>query len=96
MSRRRAPTASRAHIVWVPVADGFAGYYQVAQWNAATAAVGYETPQTAATGTEIVLGPMHRGTHCFAVRAINIFGVASPWSAPFASRSRARPRRRPT
>ena len=78
-----AGTASRAHIGWNPVQDGFTGYYQVAQWDAATAAIGYENPQTAATGTEMTIGPLSPGsTFCFAVRAINIFGIGSAWSAP--------------
>ena len=78
-----AGTASRAHITWAPIADGFTGYYQLAQWDAATGAIGYETPQTSSTGTEIILGPLQPGhTFCFAVRAINIFGVSSAWSAP--------------
>jgi hypothetical protein len=76
-------TASRAHITWQSVLDGFTGYYQVAQWDAATGAVGYENPQTSATGTEIYVAPLPpKHTFCFAVRAINIFGISSAWSAP--------------
>jgi hypothetical protein len=75
---------SYAHIYWGAIADGFAGYYQVGQWDAANpAAVGYQDLQTAGTGTENVVGPLAPGeTYCFVVRALNILNISSPWSAP--------------
>ena len=92
-----AGTASRAHITWAPIADGFTGYYQVAQWDAATGAIGYETPQTSATGTEIILGPLPPGSPFASPCGRSISsGSARHGQHRSALPSRATPPRRPT
>jgi hypothetical protein len=76
-----AGAKSRIHVSWVPIEDGFTGRYQVAYWSSIDQLWRYPPPFTSETGTETYLYDLPPATYILCVRAINILGVAGPWSA---------------
>lgn len=70
-------------VAWWPVLDGFVGKYQIVYWRGGDNFwSGGPIDISSGQGTEAVIGPLApKTTWCFAVRAVNIFGVASQWSA---------------